>query len=194
VLTAVVALLLGSLTLRCRAITCRWAPSPGASACTSCSAPGVPGRPQRHHRHPADQPVRLAGHGEIYYLIWAFVLAAVLTTQPARLPRGRAIRALKGGMVMAEAMGVDTSRSRMVIFVIAALHACAAGWLYAHMQRFVNPTPFGLHIGIEYLFMAVVGGAGHVWARWWAPGHHRAQAVAAGHPAQAVRPAPATSR
>ncbi len=66
-------------------------------------------------------------------------------------------------MVMAEAMGVDTSRARMVIFVIAALQACAAGWLYAHLQRFVNPTPFGLHIGIEYLFMAVVGGAGQVW-------------------------------
>jgi branched-chain amino acid transport system permease protein len=31
------------------------------------------------------------------------------------------------------------------------------------LQRFVNPTPFGLQIGIEYLFMAVVGGAAHVW-------------------------------
>ena len=102
--------------------------------------------------------------GEIFYLIWAFLLSAVLTTQNLLDSReGRAIRALKGGMVMAEAMGVNTSRSRMIIFVIAALHACASGWLYAHMQRFVNPTPFGLHIGIEYLFMAVVGGAGHVW-------------------------------
>ena len=99
-----------------------------------------------------------------YYLVWAFVLAALLTTKNLLDSReGRAIRALKGGMVMAEAMGVDTSRARMVIFVIAALHACAAGWLYAHLQRFVNPTPFGLHIGIEYLFMAVVGGAGQVW-------------------------------
>jgi energy-coupling factor transporter ATP-binding protein EcfA2 len=98
---------------------------------------------------------------------------------------GRAIRALKGGMVMAEAMGVDTSRSRMVIFVIAALHACASGWLYAHMQRFVNPTPFGVHIGIEYLFMAVVGGAGHVWGALVGAGLITdAQAVAAGHPAQ----------
>ncbi|MCP5311541.1 MAG: branched-chain amino acid ABC transporter ATP-binding protein/permease [Zoogloeaceae bacterium] len=101
---------------------------------------------------------------EIFYLIWVFLLAAVLTTRNLLDSReGRAIRALKGGMVMAEAMGVNTSRSRMVIFVIAALHACASGWLYAHMQRFVNPTPFGLHIGIEYLFMAVVGGAGQVW-------------------------------
>ncbi|NMF89861.1 ABC transporter permease subunit [Aromatoleum petrolei] len=100
----------------------------------------------------------------IFYLIWVFLLAAVFTTQNLLDSReGRAIRALKGGMVMAEAMGVDTARSRMVIFVIAALHACASGWLYAHLQRFVNPTPFGLHIGIEYLFMAVVGGAGQVW-------------------------------
>lgn len=99
-----------------------------------------------------------------YYLVWAFVLAALFTTKNLLDSReGRAIRALKGGMVMAEAMGVDTSRARMVIFVIAALHACAAGWLYAHLQRFVNPTPFGLHIGIEYLFMAVIGGAGQVW-------------------------------
>ena len=101
---------------------------------------------------------------EVYYLIWLFVLAGVLTTSNLLDSReGRAIRALKGGMVMAEAMGVDTARSRMVIFILAALLACASGWLYAHMQRFVNPTPFGLHIGIEYLFMAVVGGAAHVW-------------------------------
>ena len=102
--------------------------------------------------------------GEIYYLIWAFLLVAMLTTHNLLDSReGRAIRALKGGRVMAEAMGVDTARARMIIFVIAALHACASGWLYAHMQRFINPTPFGVHIGIEYLFMAVIGGAGHVW-------------------------------
>jgi len=103
------------------------------------------------------------GH-EIFYLIWLFLLAAMITTRNLLDSReGRAIRALKGGMVMAEAMGVNTARSRMVIFVIAALHAAASGWLYAHMQRFVNPTPFGLQVGIEYLFMAVIGGAGQVW-------------------------------
>lgn len=99
-----------------------------------------------------------------YYLIWAVLLAAVWLTQNLLDSReGRAIRALKGGTVMAEAMGVDTARSKIVIFLIAALYACVSGWLYAHLQRFVNPTPFGLHIGIEYLFMAVIGGAAHVW-------------------------------
>ncbi len=108
--------------------------------------------------------VELLDNRHYFYLVWVFLLIALYTTHNLLDSReGRAIRALKGGMVMAEAMGVDTSRARMVIFVLAALQACTAGWLYAHMQRFVNPTPFGLHIGIEYLFMAVVGGAGQVW-------------------------------
>jgi branched-chain amino acid transport system permease protein len=101
---------------------------------------------------------------EMFYLIWLFLLAALFTSQNLLDSReGRAIRALQGGRVMAEAMGVDTTRSRMVIFVIAALLAAASGWLYAHMQRFVNPTPFSVHSGIEYLFMIVIGGARSVW-------------------------------
>lgn len=99
-----------------------------------------------------------------YYLIWTILLAAVWLTRNLLDSRaGRAIRALKGGVVMAEAMGIDTARTKIVIFLIAALFAGISGWLYAHLQRFVNPTPFGLHIGIEYLFMAVIGGAAHVW-------------------------------
>ena len=99
-----------------------------------------------------------------YYMIWAVLLTAVwLTSNLLDSRAGRAIRALKGGALMAEAMGIDTGRAKMVIFLVAALFACLSGWLYAHLQRFVNPTPFGLHIGIEYLFMAVIGGAAHVW-------------------------------
>jgi branched-chain amino acid transport system permease protein len=102
--------------------------------------------------------------GKVYYLIWAIVLAAVLITQNLLNSReGRAIRALKGGQVMAESMGVNTFRAKLVIFVISALFAGLSGWLYAHTQRFVNPTPFGLSMGIDYLFMALMGGVGSVW-------------------------------
>ncbi|MDP3137931.1 MAG: branched-chain amino acid ABC transporter permease, partial [Burkholderiaceae bacterium] len=114
-------------------------------------------------------PISLFGHAldsgrEIYYLIWLVVLLAVAATQNLLNSRpGRAIRALKGGGVMAEAMGANTAWLKLVCFVFAAVLAGLSGWLYAHMQRSVNPTPFGLNSGIEYLFMAVVGGAGHVW-------------------------------
>ena len=167
ILTAVVAVLIGSLTLKLSGHflplgTIAWGISLYFLFGTMASLGG-------HTGISGIPAISLFGWtlddgGEIYYLIWAFLLVAMLTTHNLLDSReGRAIRALKGGRVMAEAMGVDTGRARMIIFVIAALLACASGWLYAHMQRFVNPTPFGVHIGIEYLFMAVVGGAGYVW-------------------------------
>jgi len=98
-----------------------------------------------------------------FYVIWATLLAAIVTTQNMLDSReGRAMRCLRS-MTMTEAMGINTLWYRMVLFMIAAQFACVSGWLYAHLQRFVNPTPFSLGQGIEYLFMAVLGGAAAVW-------------------------------
>jgi branched-chain amino acid transport system permease protein len=165
--TAAVALLLGLLTLRLSGHylplgTIAWGISlyflfgnleflGGHTGISGIPALNIFGIEMRDGRH-------------FYYLIWTMLLLAVGFTRNLLDSRaGRAIRALKGGVVMAEAMGVDTARAKIIIFVIAALFAALSGWLYAHLQRFVNPTPFGLHIGIEYLFMAVIGGAAHVW-------------------------------
>ena len=99
-----------------------------------------------------------------FYLLWALVvLAAIGATHLLDSRTGRALRAVKGGRQMAEAMGIDTFRIKVTAFVLAALLASVSGWLFAHFQRTVNPSPFGLNKGIEYLFMAVIGGVGHVW-------------------------------
>ena len=101
---------------------------------------------------------------EFFYAIWLVVLVALVSIQNLLDSRpGRAIRSLRGGGVMAESFGVNTANMKVVIFVYAALLASISGWLYAHLLRFVNPTPFSLNLGIEYLFMVVVGGAGYVW-------------------------------
>ena len=106
----------------------------------------------------------LGSGNSMFFLIWAILLGAVVLLRNLLNSRsGRAIRALKGGGLMAEAMGVNTAAMKIRIFVIAALLACVSGWLYAHLQRAVNPSPFGLNSGIEYLFMAVIGGAGYLW-------------------------------
>jgi len=108
--------------------------------------------------------VSLIDGRRIYYLIWLCVLLGLWATHNLLHSQpGRAIRSLKGGAGMAESMGVNTAAYKIVIFVWAALLACVSGWLYAHMQRAVSPSPFGLNYGIEYLFMAVVAGAGSVW-------------------------------
>ncbi|VVD99823.1 metal-dependent hydrolase [Pandoraea pneumonica] len=108
--------------------------------------------------------LELASGRQMFYLIWIVVVLSVVSIKNLLDSRqGRAIRALKGGGVMAEAMGVNTAWMKVVVFVYAAVLAAISGWLYAHLQRAVNPTPFNLNHGIEYLFMAVVGGVSHVW-------------------------------
>ncbi|MCP1836713.1 branched-chain amino acid transport system permease protein [Bradyrhizobium sp. USDA 4532] len=100
----------------------------------------------------------------IYYAIWvAVLLSALLTMNLLDSRTGRAIRALRRGHVAAEAFGVQTPRAKLLVFIYAAVLAGLSGWLYAHFQRAANPTPFGAQAGIEYLFIAVVGGAGYVW-------------------------------
>jgi branched-chain amino acid transport system permease protein len=115
------------------------------------------------------EPIRFLGivldNGRsTFYLIFVCLFAAIAASANLLDSRiGRAISALKGGAVMAEAMGVDTGKAKTVAFVYAAILAAVSGWLYAYLQRAVNPTPFGLNMGIEYLFMVIIGGAGHIW-------------------------------
>jgi branched-chain amino acid transport system permease protein len=167
VLTAVVALLLGALTLK---LSGHYLPLGTIAWGISLyylfgTLEGLGGQTGIGDLPPISLFGVLLDKGEkVYYLIWAILMVAVLITQNLLNSReGRAIRALKGGQVMAESMGVNTFRAKLVIFVISALFAALSGWLYAHTQRFVNPTPFGLSMGIDYLFMALIGGVGSVW-------------------------------
>lgn len=105
------------------------------------------------------------GQGRLFFVLtWAILITGALALLNLLDSRpGRAIRSLKGGSQMAEAMGISTFRYKVTVFLIAALFASVAGWLLAHFQRTVNPSAFGLKMGIEYLFMAVIGGVGYVW-------------------------------
>jgi branched-chain amino acid transport system permease protein len=108
--------------------------------------------------------LRMIDPGTIYFAIWiAVLLCALLTMNLLDSRTGRAIRALRRGHIAAEAFGVQTPRAKLLVFIYAAVLAGLSGWFYAHFQRATNPTPFGAQAGIEYLFIAVVGGAGYVW-------------------------------
>ncbi len=107
--------------------------------------------------------VSLIDPSRFYLLTLAILAVALLLTRNLLDSRiGRAIRALRGGVVAAESFGIDTGRMRIVAFVYAAALAAVAGWLYAHFQRAVNPTPFSINVSIDYLLMAVAGGVGSI--------------------------------
>lgn len=105
----------------------------------------------------------LAEPRAIYYLIWALVgLACLFCYNVLHSRIGRAIRSLRGGSTLLASVGADAFRVRLMLFVLAALLAGLAGWLYAHMNRFVSPSPFDLRASIEYLLMVVAGGLGQL--------------------------------
>ncbi len=105
----------------------------------------------------------LADPRAIYYLIWVLVgLAFWFSHNLLQSRPGRAIRGLRGGAILLASVGADAYRVRLTLFVTAALYAGLAGWLYAHMNRFVSPSPFDVRASIEYLLMAVSGGLGHL--------------------------------
>lgn len=107
--------------------------------------------------------VSLRGSSQIFYLIWAVLIAALyLSANLLGSRQGRALRALRGGRVMVESLGINAFCIKVATFVIAALLSALSGWLYAHMSRFVSPTPFDVNAGILYLLMAMVGGMGYL--------------------------------
>jgi ABC-type branched-subunit amino acid transport system ATPase component/ABC-type branched-subunit amino acid transport system permease subunit len=105
----------------------------------------------------ADQRVNLG----VILAVVAIVMTMSANLLDSRM--GRAIRTLNGARLMAQSMGIDTVRLSRQVFVIAALYAGVAGFLFAHFQRFISPTPFGLGTSIDYLFMVIIGGAGSLW-------------------------------
>jgi branched-chain amino acid transport system permease protein len=87
----------------------------------------------------------------LYWLVWLLVGAACLFSRNLLRSRtGRAIRALRGGATLLASVGADAVRVRLTLFLVAALFAALAGWLYAHMNRFVSPSPFDVRASIEY--------------------------------------------
>jgi branched-chain amino acid transport system permease protein len=113
-------------------------------------------------------PIKLGGWSladprAMYYLIWLLLGLAWLFCRNLLGSRpGRAIRGLRGGATLLASVGADAFRVRLTLFVLAALLAGLAGWLYAHMNRFVSPSPFDVRASIEYLLMAVAGGLGQL--------------------------------
>ena len=108
--------------------------------------------------------IALRDSRDYFPVVWCGVALTLLATRNLLDSRiGRSVRALHGGAAAAASFGVNRAATRMLAFAYAAILAGFAGWLYAHMQRAVNPTPFGLNASIEDLLMAVVGGVGRLW-------------------------------
>jgi len=99
-----------------------------------------------------------------YCLVWTLVVIGLVFSLNIIYSRvGRALRAIHGSELAASAMGVNTSKYKIQVFVLSAVYASIAGSLYAHFVTFISPSSFTLHFSILLVTMVVVGGMSNVW-------------------------------
>lgn len=96
-----------------------------------------------------------------WQLVFVFVvLTAVLLLNFLRSPFGREVIAVRENEIAAEAMGVNTTKVKVTVFVIAAIVSSIAGSLYVGYIGTVVPKDFTIMRSIDYLIIAVLGGLG----------------------------------
>lgn len=99
-----------------------------------------------------------AGYAAVVALL-AFA-ASVLVAQS---PFGLAVRGQREDPVLAEALGHNAARERMLIFVLAAGIAGIAGAVYAEFVGYVDPSSFDVNQSLSIITIVVVGGLGNLW-------------------------------
>lgn len=86
------------------------------------------------------------------------VLMMILTYHLANGQLGRALNAMRGSNVAAQAMGVSLLKYRLIAFALATGYASLAGALYAHFIKFVYPSTWNLPLSLVILAIIVIGG------------------------------------
>ena len=99
-----------------------------------------------------------------YYIAWTVVILGILLMINLINSRvGRALRSLHGSEEAADAMGVDTSRYKVIIFVIGAVFAAVAGFFMTHYNGGIGPSEAGVIKSVRYVAIVAVGGMANIW-------------------------------
>ena len=99
-----------------------------------------------------------------FFLVWGVVLFFFIMCQRMIDSRvGRALRAIHDGEHAAAAVGIDTAKMKLHIFILSAAMAALAGFLYAHQVFFISPETFGFLASIRIVTMVVIGGMASIW-------------------------------
>ncbi len=100
-----------------------------------------------------------------YFFLFSGVLllAVLLALHLAHSPFGRALLALHDSEAATMALGYDTNRLKLVVFLISAALAGLAGSLYAHFAMFISPASFTFLHSVKFVTMVVIGGVASLW-------------------------------
>lgn len=99
-------------------------------------------------------------------IAWTFGILAFLVFLSENLMHstyGRGFLATRDDEIAAESLGVNTTKYKVVAFVIGAFFAGVAGGLYGHYNGLIRPLDFGFLKSVEIVVMVILGGMGSTW-------------------------------
>ena len=97
--------------------------------------------------------------------VWGFAIAAltvIIIKNFIKSSHGRACLSIREDEIAAETMGINTTRYKVIAFVVGAFFAGLSGALLVHMLRLAHPTMFTFMLSVEVLLMVVLGGLGSI--------------------------------
>ena len=96
-------------------------------------------------------------------IVWITVILSIVCVTFVHSSRfGRALMAVRGDEIAAEAMGINVTLYKVQSFALGAFLAGVGGGLYAHFMGYINPSDFGFLKSVDILSMIVLGGLGSI--------------------------------
>lgn len=98
-----------------------------------------------------------------FFWVYLGVIGTVLVIHNlVRSSYGRAFVSIRDDEIAAEAMGIDTTRYKVLSFVVSSMFAGIAGGLFAHFTMYLHPNSFLFITSFNVIIMIVVGGLGSI--------------------------------
>ena len=98
-----------------------------------------------------------------FFWVYLFVLITIATVHNlVDSSYGRAFVSIRDDEIAAEAMGVDTTRFKVLSFVISSMFAGIAGGLFGHFTMYLHPNSFTFVASFYVIIMIVIGGLGSI--------------------------------
>ena len=99
-----------------------------------------------------------------YYFLLAVLIVVIVVNLRLKDSRiGRAWEAIREDEMAARAMGINTTRMKLLAFAMGASFGGIAGGMFSSIQGFISPESFVLNESIMVLSMVVLGGMGNIW-------------------------------
>ena len=106
-----------------------------------------------------------SGIPKLANFFWIYLFASLTVLIVSRIVRssfGRTLIAIREDEIAAEAMGVDTTRSKVISFIVSSAMAGVAGGLFGHYLMYLHTNSFTFIKSIEIIIMIVIGGLGSI--------------------------------